>query len=282
MSFRSLMLTGEQIRAARALARVEQVELAKCCALSLETIKRLERIRGPVDANIRTLNAIVTAFEEMGIRFDGCENGGVGVCGPPHQEATSRAPPARSDRAREPAEPLHRLIYFSTLAPQAVAVLKSTLDEISEVAIRQNTERGVTGVLMACNGRFLQVLEGPKVAVHQVYGAVSSDPRHRGLQVLESRAVTSRQFPDWRLCCGVFLSDDQLFRHEPAMADGFHPELLTPASAFGLLCIVRDLECSSPRNRRGGRGACPLVAECLDQVCTARAAPQVMEGGIHA
>jgi transcriptional regulator with XRE-family HTH domain len=282
MSFRSLVLTGEQIRAARALARVEQAELAKLCALSLETIKRLERIRGPVDANIRTLNAIVTAFEEMGIRFDGCADGGTGVCRPPHQKGTSWPPLARRGLAREAVEPLQRLIYFSTLAPQAVAALKSMLDEISEVAIRLNPERGVTGVLMACNGRFLQVLEGPKVAVQQVYGAVSSDPRHYGLQVLENRAVTSRQFPDWKLCCGVFLSDDQLFRHEPAMADGFHPELLTPASAFGLLSIVRDLECSSPRNYRGGRGGCLLAAECLDQVCTARVPQQVMEGGMHA
>ena len=38
-------LTGEQIRAARALGRIEQAELAKRSGLSLETIKRLERLR---------------------------------------------------------------------------------------------------------------------------------------------------------------------------------------------------------------------------------------------
>lgn len=74
----SLMLTGEQIRAARAFARIEQAELARRAGLSLETIKRLERIRGPVDANVRTLASIAAAFETAGIVFD-FDQVGVGV-----------------------------------------------------------------------------------------------------------------------------------------------------------------------------------------------------------
>jgi hypothetical protein len=56
------------------------------------------------------------------------------------------------------------------------------------------------------------------------------------------------------------------------MADGFHPELLTPASAVGLLCVLRDLQHSPPRNGRGGAGPCPLADKCLDRVCAATAA----------
>jgi transcriptional regulator with XRE-family HTH domain len=75
---RSLMLTGEQIRAARAFARIEQAELARRAGLSLETIKRLERIHGPVEANVRTVAAITAAFEAAGIVFD-FDQAGVGV-----------------------------------------------------------------------------------------------------------------------------------------------------------------------------------------------------------
>ena len=151
MSFRSLVLKGEQIRAARALARVEQAELAKLCALSLETIKRLERIRGPVDANIRTLNAIVTAFEEMGIRFDGCADGGTGVCRPPHQKGTSWPPLARRGLAREAVEPLQRLIYFSTLAPQAVKAAESAAN-IGRVARSKRVIRRPSEVTWTSTG----------------------------------------------------------------------------------------------------------------------------------
>jgi transcriptional regulator with XRE-family HTH domain len=63
-------LTGEQIRAGRSLARVDQAELARRSLVSLETIKRVERIRGPIGANLRTLEAITDAFASLGIVFD--------------------------------------------------------------------------------------------------------------------------------------------------------------------------------------------------------------------
>ena len=70
MSFRALLLTGEQIRAGRAFLRLEQAQLAQAAGVSLETIKRLERMRGPVEANTRTVAALASAFHERGIVFD--------------------------------------------------------------------------------------------------------------------------------------------------------------------------------------------------------------------
>ena len=101
MSFNILTLTGEQIRAARALSRVEQAELARLSGLSLETIKRLERIRGPVDANARTLRAIQDAFGNIGVQFEGDDTGKVGV----QRRAPSQADD-RPTRARRRPRPL--------------------------------------------------------------------------------------------------------------------------------------------------------------------------------
>ncbi|MBS0297982.1 MAG: helix-turn-helix transcriptional regulator [Proteobacteria bacterium] len=64
------MLTGEQIRAARALARWGQVELAQAAGLSVETIKRLEKTHGVVQANLKTVTAIIRAFEGAGVVFE--------------------------------------------------------------------------------------------------------------------------------------------------------------------------------------------------------------------
>jgi transcriptional regulator with XRE-family HTH domain len=73
------MLTGEQIRAARALARIEQAQLAELAGLSLPTIKRLERMVGLINANTSTEAAIRRAFGEAGVLFIDENGEGPGV-----------------------------------------------------------------------------------------------------------------------------------------------------------------------------------------------------------
>lgn len=64
------MVTSEQVRAARALIRWEQRDLAEASGVSLPSIRRLETQRGPLAAQPRTVAAIVTAFERAGVTFD--------------------------------------------------------------------------------------------------------------------------------------------------------------------------------------------------------------------
>ena len=63
------MLTGEQIRAARALTRIDQVTLAAAAGLSLPTIKRLEASTGPISAKVRTAHAVEVALQDLGVIF---------------------------------------------------------------------------------------------------------------------------------------------------------------------------------------------------------------------
>jgi transcriptional regulator with XRE-family HTH domain len=256
---RSFTVTGEQIRAGRALARVEQTELARRSGLSLETIKRLERIRGPVDANTRTLHAINEAFHALGVELYSDEGVGMRSTG-----ASARAVPAGFRNGE--AGVFYRLSYSSTLSVSGDE-LRALLDELLHKAGAHNATLGVTGVVLISHGRCLQVLEGPKQAVQQVYGGISADGRHKDLQVIERRPTAHRQFGDWTIYCGVFPSDEALFRGEPAMADGFRPELLSPAAALGILSMACDLQKSPPRTLRNDVKSCPLAAECLDPVC---------------
>lgn len=72
-------ITGEQLRAARAIVRLEQSELALEAGLSVDTVKRLERIVGPLSANVTTIESLQSALERAGVIFV-CENGeGPGV-----------------------------------------------------------------------------------------------------------------------------------------------------------------------------------------------------------
>ena len=64
------------MRAARAMLKLEQGELADLSGVSVETIKRVERIDGPVSANSMTLDGLQKALEREGAVFLP-ENGGL-------------------------------------------------------------------------------------------------------------------------------------------------------------------------------------------------------------
>jgi transcriptional regulator with XRE-family HTH domain len=72
-----VLLTSEQIRAARMLLRWEQKDLAASSKLSLATIKRLETQPGPVRANEVTIAAIARAFSDAGVEFTNGDTPGV-------------------------------------------------------------------------------------------------------------------------------------------------------------------------------------------------------------
>jgi DNA-binding XRE family transcriptional regulator len=72
-------VTGEQLRAARAMARMEQADLARLANVSVDTIKRLEKTIGPVSANIVTIYAVLEVLGLAGIEFIAENGGGPGV-----------------------------------------------------------------------------------------------------------------------------------------------------------------------------------------------------------
>lgn len=265
MSFNILTLTGEQIRAARALSRIEQAELARLSGLSLETIKRLERIRGPVDANARTLRAIQDAFATIGVQFDGDDSGRIGVLRGA-TEARSAAD-AAWQAAPDSATDLHRLIYHSRIVRKGQESLRPTMAYIHAEAHTLHASLGLTGIIFAREGHLLQALEGDRATVHQAYRAISCHAQHQDLRLLEDRATTRRQFPEFSFCCGQFASDIRLTAGDPAFLGDFRPEALTPTAAAGLLGVARDLQQSAPRNTRGAPGACPLASSCMDSTC---------------
>ena len=63
-------MTADQLRAARAMLRMDQSALATASGVSVETIKRLERMEGPLsETRVATVNAIQGALEKAGVEF---------------------------------------------------------------------------------------------------------------------------------------------------------------------------------------------------------------------
>ena len=77
------MITGTQMRAARALLGLDQRELAQKSGLSLPTIQRMESSDGVVRGNVDSLMKLVDALAASGIELIGegaaSSGGGRGV-----------------------------------------------------------------------------------------------------------------------------------------------------------------------------------------------------------
>ena len=73
------VITGEQLRGARAMLRWEQRRLAEASGVTLETVKRLEAIVGPVSAGAATVDKLRSALEAAGVEFIAENGGGPGV-----------------------------------------------------------------------------------------------------------------------------------------------------------------------------------------------------------
>jgi transcriptional regulator with XRE-family HTH domain len=65
-----LLVTGNQLKAARALAEVEQIELAKLSGVSVGTIRNMEARSGEViSSGHANVSAVQKALEARGIEF---------------------------------------------------------------------------------------------------------------------------------------------------------------------------------------------------------------------
>jgi len=74
-----IVITSEQVRAARALLQWDQKTLAAESKVSIATIKRLEPNSGPLKANQVTVEALRRALEVAGVEFIPENGGGPGV-----------------------------------------------------------------------------------------------------------------------------------------------------------------------------------------------------------
>ena len=68
---------GAHIRAARALLRMEQQELAAAAGISPVTLRKIENVEGMPDVRLSTLHAIRKVLEDAGVIFTNGDEPGV-------------------------------------------------------------------------------------------------------------------------------------------------------------------------------------------------------------
>ena len=91
---------------------------------------------------------------------------------------------------------INQLIYIS----QATRKLSSEeLNEIHQIASRNNQKIDVTGSLFYNGGWFLQVLEGPINTLNTLYQKIEKDTRHKGSRILYNEPASFRIFTRWSM-----------------------------------------------------------------------------------
>jgi hypothetical protein len=134
---------------------------------------------------------------------------------------------------------LHQLIYRSEAS---ACVGYRELTQILRVSRCNNRQRGITGLLLADENGFLQVLEGDAAAVKELFRHLSADPRHKNVVLIRSEALAKRCFARWNMRgVGLFSFNDQL-RAELArkynLLSRGAPFELDAEEALALLCEV--------------------------------------------
>ena len=89
-----------------------------------------------------------------------------------------------------------QLLYVSTAA-QGLA--QNDLDDIVDAAVARNASLEVTGSLYYNGRNFMQLLEGPAPAVHDLMDSIRRDPRHSGMVVIKELTNSPSAFAAWNM-----------------------------------------------------------------------------------
>jgi hypothetical protein len=136
--------------------------------------------------------------------------------------------------ARSETMPLYRISYLSR-APETRGNLRDQfVASILSQARENNSEKGVTGMLVYVDDFFIQVLEGSRGVVSELLDKIMHDERHEAVNLVHANPVSSRIFPQKMSCFDVMSAQTPLLQRY-AVSDGFDPYQLSPQSLDDLI-----------------------------------------------
>lgn len=91
---------------------------------------------------------------------------------------------------------LVRCLYASRPNP---AIEGPALDRILDQSRKNNPALGITGLLCVSENLFIQVIEGGRDEVCELFNAIVRDDRHRQVRILSYEEITERRFGSWTM-----------------------------------------------------------------------------------
>ena len=90
--------------------------------------------------------------------------------------------------------------YMYTLTYESIEAYELSSDEMElllEKSQKNNREIGISGCLIYYRGRFVQILEGERNQVLELYDKIKVDPRHTEVHMFSDDTIAERTFPNW-------------------------------------------------------------------------------------
>lgn len=96
---------------------------------------------------------------------------------------------------------------MSTPQLQSICYVSAAVQRLSQAEIdallqqsrTRNQSLDVTGLLLYCDGSFMQYFEGPAPGVEQIWSSIRRDRRHTSVTTLFEEPITERLFQDWSM-----------------------------------------------------------------------------------
>ncbi|CAM2907781.1 BLUF domain-containing protein [Vibrio neptunius] len=133
---------------------------------------------------------------------------------------------------------LVRLVYASTITK---GITESDIQNILDVARKNNALVDVTGLLLFNRNYFLQCLEGSRAQVNKIYHQILNDQRHQDILLLDYSEIFEREFGDWSMGYIPEMSLTTPINLKYSVHAKFDPYSMSGGSAHKLLLSLRNV-----------------------------------------
>ena len=126
---------------------------------------------------------------------------------------------------------LYRLVYYSEVAENLTL---QDVKSIAEKASIKNATLLISGALLYCEGKFLQVLEGGIRPVNKLFDTILQDKRHKNVNLIYFSRVSKREFEGWNMSLAFFPTSRDFF---PEYIRYSGDSSFDPMSLDGEVCV---------------------------------------------
>jgi hypothetical protein len=77
--------------------------------------------------------------------------------------------------------------------------MSTLVDSVLKASRENNPAKGITGFLCVSGDIFIQVLEGGRDEVCELFSAIVRDPRHANIRLLAYEEIRQRKFGSWTM-----------------------------------------------------------------------------------
>ncbi len=137
-----------------------------------------------------------------------------------------------------------RCVYASRAA---AALTQPIIEDILEKSKVNNPQHGITGILCYSGDIFIQVLEGGRDEVCELYNAIVRDARHSNVRLLVFEEIRERKFCNWTM------GHVDLSKVNPGLLLKYHERaVLNPFAASGhaTMALLDELVASAAISSR--------------------------------